>query len=61
MLWRRRVSLIPLLAAPVVVTFIAAVTYPSTRYRVSADVTIIVLAAVAVEFVLRPAFGEERS
>ena len=52
-LWRRRVSLIPLLAAPVVVTFIAAVTYPSTRYRVSADVTIIVLAAVAVEFVLR--------
>jgi hypothetical protein len=52
-LWRRRIPLSPLLAAPIVVTFIAAVTYPSTRYRVSADVALVVLAAVAVEVIAR--------
>jgi 4-amino-4-deoxy-L-arabinose transferase-like glycosyltransferase len=52
-LWRRRIPLSPLLAAPLAVTFIAAVTYPSTRYRVSADVTLVVLAAVAVEVIAR--------
>jgi hypothetical protein len=52
-LWRRRIPLSPVLAAPVVVTIIAAVTYPSTRYRVSADVTLVVLAAVATEVILR--------
>lgn len=52
-LWRRRLPLSPLVAAPLVVTFIAAVTYPATRYRVSADVTLVVLAAVAAEVVAR--------
>jgi hypothetical protein len=52
-LWRRRIPLSPLLVAPIVVTFIAAVTYPSTRYRVSADVALIILAAIAAEVIAR--------
>lgn len=52
-LWRHRIPLSPLVAAPLVVTFVAAVTFPATRYRVSADVTLVVLAAVAVEVVAR--------
>lgn len=52
-LWRRRIPISPLVAAPLVVSFVAAVTYPATRYRVSADVALIVLAAVAIEVVVR--------
>ena len=52
-LWRRRIPIGPLLAGPLVVTFIAAATYPGIRYRVSADVALVVLAAVAFEAIVR--------
>jgi 4-amino-4-deoxy-L-arabinose transferase-like glycosyltransferase len=47
-LWRRRVPLSPLLAAPFAVTVAAATTFGITRYRAPADAMIVVLAAVAI-------------
>ena len=49
LLRRRRRPLLPLLAWPAIVTFVAALTMGTTRYRVSAEVVIVVLAAVAVD------------
>ena len=49
---RRRVLLSPLLMVPVIITLSAAVTYGSTRFRVPAEMTLVVLAAVgSVAFV----------
>ena len=50
---RRRVRLLPLLALAASVTIGTAVTYGFTRFRAAAEVAIVLLAAVAVDAVLR--------
>jgi hypothetical protein len=50
---RRRTSLLPLLALPVMVTVTAACAYGITRFRAPAEITIVVLAAVAVDHLYR--------
>jgi len=56
-LWRRRVPIWPLMVQPALVTVVAAMTFGITRYRAGAEITLVVLAAVAivaaVEWVLR--------
>lgn len=47
-LWRRRVTLIPLLSQVAVVTVTAAATFGVTRYRVPVDVVMVVAASVAL-------------
>ena len=47
-LWRRRISILPLVAGPVIVTFSAATTFGVTRYRAPAEVAIVLAAAVGV-------------
>jgi 4-amino-4-deoxy-L-arabinose transferase-like glycosyltransferase len=46
---RRRVALIPLVAAAVIVTIVGAVFYGLVRFRAPAEVSIVVLAAVALD------------
>jgi hypothetical protein len=46
---RRRVALIPLVAPAVIVTIVAVVFYGLVRFRAPAEVSIVVLAAVALE------------
>jgi 4-amino-4-deoxy-L-arabinose transferase-like glycosyltransferase len=58
LLRRRRVALIPLLAPIVIATLTAAAFYGLTRFRVPAEVSLVVLAAVAVDAWL--ARGESR-
>jgi 4-amino-4-deoxy-L-arabinose transferase-like glycosyltransferase len=48
MLHRRRRPVYPLLAQPVLATFVAATTFGITRYRAGAEITIVVAAAVAI-------------
>jgi 4-amino-4-deoxy-L-arabinose transferase-like glycosyltransferase len=50
---RRRQTLVPYLAIFAVTTFTAAISFGITRYRVGADVALTVLAAVAVDALLR--------
>jgi 4-amino-4-deoxy-L-arabinose transferase-like glycosyltransferase len=49
---RRRITLIPLLAPVVIVTLVAAAFYGLVRFRAPAEVSIVVLAAVAVDTAL---------
>jgi 4-amino-4-deoxy-L-arabinose transferase-like glycosyltransferase len=51
-LWRRRVPLSPLLAAPFAVSVAAATTFGITRYRSPADAMVVVLAAVSIGWLL---------
>ncbi|MDQ1508702.1 MAG: hypothetical protein QOG50_546 [Actinomycetota bacterium] len=53
---RRRVALLPLLAFAVVVTIGTALTYGFTRFRASAEVSIVLLAAVAIDVWVRRVF-----
>ena len=46
---RRRVLLLPLLALPVIVTLVAASFYGLVRFRLPAEISVVVLAAVAVD------------
>ena len=50
---RARVTLVPFLGPVVMVTWTAAITFGVTRYRVAAEVVLVVLAAVALEVVLQ--------
>jgi hypothetical protein len=50
---RRRVTLVPLVALIGAVTAGAAASYGFTRFRASAEVAIVLLAAVAIDAVLR--------
>jgi hypothetical protein len=50
---RRRVTLLPLVALLVAVTIGTALSYGFTRFRASAEVAIVLLAAVAIDAVLR--------
>ncbi len=58
---RRRLPLTPLLIWPGLTTFAAALTFGNTRYRVAAEVTVVLLAAVGADRLLerlgRPAPG----
>lgn len=45
-LWRRGVTLIPLIAPMLVITVTAALAFGTTRYRIPADVALVVLAGV---------------
>lgn len=47
-LWRRRISILPLVAGPLIVTFAAATTFGVTRYRAPAEVAIVLAAAVGM-------------
>ncbi|MHB1139523.1 MAG: hypothetical protein ACYC2O_11245, partial [Microthrixaceae bacterium] len=47
-LLRRRVALWPLLVQPLLATVVAAFTFGITRYRAGAEITLVVLAAVAL-------------
>jgi len=50
---RRRVTLLPFVALVVTVTIGTALTYGFTRFRASAEVAIVLLAAVAIDAVIR--------
>ncbi|MBV6508263.1 MAG: hypothetical protein JJLCMIEE_01323 [Acidimicrobiales bacterium] len=52
-LWRRKVTVVPMVALAAMVTFTAAVSFGITRYRVPVDVGLAVLAGVAVDQWLR--------
>jgi peptidoglycan/LPS O-acetylase OafA/YrhL len=45
---RQRTRLFPLLAVPITVTLAILLTFPNTRYRAPAEVTLVILTAVAV-------------
>ena len=49
LLYRRRVTLIPLFAQVLMVTFVAASAYGAVRFRIPAEVALIALAAVALD------------
>lgn len=51
--FKRRVTLIPLLAQIVLVTFTAATVYATTRFALPGDVAVIVLAAVGIDGIVR--------
>jgi hypothetical protein len=48
-LWRRRITIVPVVAHVVVVTVTAGLTFGVTRYRVPVDVCAILLSAVAID------------
>ncbi len=52
-LWRRRIPVSPLLSQAAMVTITAALTFGVTRYRVPADVSLVVAAAVGFDQALR--------
>ena len=47
-LFRTRITILPLLAAPIILTLAAAITFGVTRYRAPAEVSIVVAAAIGV-------------
>jgi len=49
---RRRVPIWPLMVQPVLATVVAALTFGITRYRAGAEITLVVLAAVALGWLL---------
>ncbi len=50
-LWRSKTTLVPLVAQFVLVTFTAATTFGVTRYRVPADVALVILAGIGLAWV----------
>lgn len=52
-IWRRKEPLAPIVTWAVLVTLVAAGAFATTRYRAPAEVTIVVLAAVAIDASLR--------
>ncbi len=58
-LWRRKKTLAPLLALPILVSFTAMYTFGNTRYRSIAEPALVVLGAIAVE-VLIVRFWDQR-
>ncbi len=61
-LHRRRITLIPLVAPMLLITVTAALAFGTTRYRIPADVALVVLAGVGVAALvarLRPATGQD--
>jgi 4-amino-4-deoxy-L-arabinose transferase-like glycosyltransferase len=60
LLHRRRVAIYPLLAAPLLATFVAAITFGITRYRAGAEISIVLAAAVTLVTVARALFVERQ-
>ena len=58
---RRRIAIYPLLAAPLLATFTAAITFGITRYRAGAEISIVLLAAVTIVTVCRALFVAPQS
>ena len=58
---RRRIPLYPLLAFVVTCSIAVALTYGETRYRASAEVSIVLLAAIGVDALLRAARKAKRA
>ena len=52
-LWRRRMTIVPLVALPIVVSFVAVYTFGNTRYRTIAEVAIVAFAAVTVDALVK--------
>jgi hypothetical protein len=52
-LWRRKVTIVPLITMPVVTSITAVYTFGNTRYRTIAEVAIVAFAAVAIEALVR--------
>jgi hypothetical protein len=52
-LWRRKVTIVPLVALPIVASIVAVYTFGNTRYRTIAEVAIVAFAAVAVDALVR--------
>ena len=42
--------MLPLITLPIVTTLVAAITMGTTRYRVSAEISIIIFAALGIQF-----------
>jgi 4-amino-4-deoxy-L-arabinose transferase-like glycosyltransferase len=59
-LWRRKVTIVPLLALPIMVSITALITFGNTRYRSIAEVTIVVASAVAFDALLRRYWDRRR-
>lgn len=57
---RRRIPVSPLLAQAAAVTVTAAISFGVTRYRVPADVALVILSAVTLELILRRVAPRER-
>ena len=51
-MWRRRVTIVPLVSLVIVACVTAVYTFGNTRYRSIAEVAIVAFAAVAIEVVL---------
>jgi hypothetical protein len=58
---RRRVPILPLVAMAALVTLTAASAYGVTRFRVPAEVAIVILSAVALDAGLRSILARARS
>jgi 4-amino-4-deoxy-L-arabinose transferase-like glycosyltransferase len=58
---RRRVPVFPLLVFPALVLFTTMVTFGQVRYRATAEVSLVLLAAVAIEAAIRRASGARRA
>ena len=58
---RQRVTILPLLAPPVIITVAAALTFGVTRYRAPAEVSIVVAAAVGVTALAGRGRGPDRA
>ena len=59
-LWRSGRPLLPLLAWPLVATVVAALTMGATRYRVPAEVSLVLLGAVALDSLLPRHWADRR-
>src|SRR5262249_17838070 len=51
-LWRRRVTIAPFVALPIIATFAGVIAFGNARYRVPAEIAIVGLSAVAIDAIL---------
>jgi len=51
-LWRRKITIAPFVALPIIATFAGVIAFGNTRYRAPAEVAIVGLSAVAIEAAL---------
>jgi 4-amino-4-deoxy-L-arabinose transferase-like glycosyltransferase len=51
-LWRRRVTIAPFVALPIIATFAGVIAFGNTRYRAPAEIAIVGLSAVAADAIL---------
>jgi 4-amino-4-deoxy-L-arabinose transferase-like glycosyltransferase len=51
-LWRRRVTIAPFVALPIIATFAGVIAFGNTRYRAPAEIAIVGLSAVGIDAIL---------